>query len=654
MAIDSDSSSTSPNKRLKTLVTNTTLIQTSKSKSQEQPESVDVIESVTCGICYSDDGLSIRGEIDSCTHYFCFICIMEWAKHESRCPICRQRFSTICRPPKDGVFHCARVVKIPVRDQVYHPNGNMTSTSVDPYAQVQCSVCHGMEDESFLLLCDLCDAAAHTYCVGLGHNVPEGDWFCNDCTLSRADHENCDLENQNRILSDNHSDTLSEIVRESNNQANARPRRFVAHLNQLSPPVIPVPDRVSRVVDKRTELSARTLRRCRNVHHQVRAFRDNWNALRSGSLKFNRKSSEFGGTFSQKQYSSSVLLGRFGQLHSISSTSCQLSSTQAGSSSNGVHDQGSEDINRAWKMMDIAKKMQQTHERTSTAPQGSGHPSGTRGALKEVCNEGFGFHLLKTQVARSRDLNCTGLEKQYKSYHLQKDLEKHRPPKLVEKKQTKGAIKESIGQLGISSTSKLPKYVELPLSRKVQTSIQGGPCLEDGERRLGKNINETSSNMSKEHSSSASSATLVGSVSVVCSSSHQERVGASSSIKQTETFGKNSRIDKSLAEGTTKYDDAKSEIQSLVKLNLKLLSKDKQLGLETFKEVARLATHTILAACGLEHRKSNIHSFSGSVCSHTEGIQKFHKSVLMPNSCRQCFYVFVKNVVSSIMLEKLC
>jgi hypothetical protein len=34
------------------------------------------------------------------------------------------------------------------------------------------------------MLCDSCDRAFHTYCVGLGDDVPEGDWFCPDCDLT--------------------------------------------------------------------------------------------------------------------------------------------------------------------------------------------------------------------------------------------------------------------------------------------------------------------------------------------------------------------------------------------------------------------------------------------------------------------------------------
>lgn len=32
-----------------------------------------------------------------------------------------------------------------------------------------------------MLLCDLCDSPAHTYCVGQGREVPEGNWYCDGC-----------------------------------------------------------------------------------------------------------------------------------------------------------------------------------------------------------------------------------------------------------------------------------------------------------------------------------------------------------------------------------------------------------------------------------------------------------------------------------------
>lgn len=71
-----------------------------------------------CGICLTEEE-SERGKLDCCEHYFCFGCIMEWSKVESRCPTCKQRFVTIVRPPVPGVPRSRpRTFHIPLRNQV--------------------------------------------------------------------------------------------------------------------------------------------------------------------------------------------------------------------------------------------------------------------------------------------------------------------------------------------------------------------------------------------------------------------------------------------------------------------------------------------------------------------------------------------------------
>lgn len=75
-------------------------------------------EEERCGICLTGSTQSIRGQIDSCNHHFCFVCVMEWAKIESRCPLCKQRFGSIRRPAVPGLFPSERVVKISERNQV--------------------------------------------------------------------------------------------------------------------------------------------------------------------------------------------------------------------------------------------------------------------------------------------------------------------------------------------------------------------------------------------------------------------------------------------------------------------------------------------------------------------------------------------------------
>lgn len=108
----------SPSKRPKTL----TLSQAPSSPPpHETAGDGSDTESQSCGICLCSEESGraiIRGRIDSCDHYFCFVCIMEWAKVESRCPLCKRRFTGIRRPPMDGVFLNERVVNVPVRDQV--------------------------------------------------------------------------------------------------------------------------------------------------------------------------------------------------------------------------------------------------------------------------------------------------------------------------------------------------------------------------------------------------------------------------------------------------------------------------------------------------------------------------------------------------------
>lgn len=94
----------------------------SKIEEEEHEEHKEVEEGDRemdmCGICLSEEGKAIRGQVDSCDHYFCFVCIMEWAKLETRCPICKRRFGSICRLPKEGVLARERIVQVPVRDQV--------------------------------------------------------------------------------------------------------------------------------------------------------------------------------------------------------------------------------------------------------------------------------------------------------------------------------------------------------------------------------------------------------------------------------------------------------------------------------------------------------------------------------------------------------
>ena len=67
--------------------------------------------------------------------------------------------------------------------QVYQPTEEEIRRWLDPYENVVCIECNRGGDDSLMLLCDICDSSAHTYCVGLGREVPEGNWYCGGCRL---------------------------------------------------------------------------------------------------------------------------------------------------------------------------------------------------------------------------------------------------------------------------------------------------------------------------------------------------------------------------------------------------------------------------------------------------------------------------------------
>ncbi|KAF3782760.1 PHD and RING finger domain-containing protein 1 [Nymphaea thermarum] len=133
-----------------------------------------------CGICLSEERReTVRGRLNCCDHFFCFACIMEWSKVESRCPMCKQRFVSVNKSSKWGIGDVS--IRVPRRNQVYQPSEEELRSYLDPYGNIVCMVCHEGDDDNLMLLCDICDSSAHTYCVGLGREVPEGNWYCECC-----------------------------------------------------------------------------------------------------------------------------------------------------------------------------------------------------------------------------------------------------------------------------------------------------------------------------------------------------------------------------------------------------------------------------------------------------------------------------------------
>lgn len=104
---------------LKTIIGEETVPwQQKHSETKEKEEMVDrkvKVGKQVCGVCLSEDGKrTVRGILNCCSHYFCFVCIMEWSKVESRCPLCKQRFETIRRTAQVVGEYGSRDIIIPV------------------------------------------------------------------------------------------------------------------------------------------------------------------------------------------------------------------------------------------------------------------------------------------------------------------------------------------------------------------------------------------------------------------------------------------------------------------------------------------------------------------------------------------------------------
>lgn len=233
----------------------------------------------------------------------------------------------------------------------------MATGPADSYTETKCGVCHAGTDEHLLLLCDLCDTASHTYCVGLGYTVSDGDWFCHDCAISRKINIKEDSDQQNVVPTAEPRVTVDifDIVRETGSQVVQRPRASPLQQNLSSPSVIPLPDRLSYL--SRLKGKGPVTGVC-NMQRNVKVFRENWNALRSGSLQFRCNSSQPGSTVSQKQDSSSLSHHKLDGLHSMASTSLQQSTVQGGPSNKMLNERVFKDADKAWKMMDRAKRIQ--------------------------------------------------------------------------------------------------------------------------------------------------------------------------------------------------------------------------------------------------------------------------------------------------------
>ncbi|XP_024901947.1 PHD and RING finger domain-containing protein 1 isoform X6 [Pteropus alecto] len=133
-------------------------------------------DSESCPICLNTFRGQVVGTPQSCAHYFCLDCIVEWSKNANSCPVDRTVFKCICiRACYGGKI----LKKIPVQ--------NARAAEDEDEDPTFCEVCGHSDREDRLLLCDSCDAGYHMECLEPPlREVPVDEWFCPECATPRA------------------------------------------------------------------------------------------------------------------------------------------------------------------------------------------------------------------------------------------------------------------------------------------------------------------------------------------------------------------------------------------------------------------------------------------------------------------------------------
>eukprot|EP00347_Sterkiella_histriomuscorum_P012265 403369258 len=131
-----------------------------------------------CSICL--ETIQQKAKPEECQHIYCQSCILSWTRFSNVCPLCKVEITKIhFINEKDEMVGMHLINKPP---------------SQNPYSEEQlledlfrnmaphCYVCNKDDNERFLLLCDRCDyQLCHTYCCGMGEQIPDQEWFCQGC-----------------------------------------------------------------------------------------------------------------------------------------------------------------------------------------------------------------------------------------------------------------------------------------------------------------------------------------------------------------------------------------------------------------------------------------------------------------------------------------
>ncbi|KAI5383414.1 uncharacterized protein At4g10930 isoform X1 [Lathyrus oleraceus] len=162
-------------------------------------------EGERCGICM--DMVIDRGVLDCCQHWFCFVCIDNWATITNLCPLCQNEFQLItCVPVYDTIGSNKVEDGSFFRDDDWSIDGKNNSLSFPSYYIDEnavtcldgdgCKIRNGLasiEEDSGLdtsIACDSCDLWYHAFCVGFDtEGTSESTWLCPRCEVDEVSKE---------------------------------------------------------------------------------------------------------------------------------------------------------------------------------------------------------------------------------------------------------------------------------------------------------------------------------------------------------------------------------------------------------------------------------------------------------------------------------
>uniref|UniRef100_A0ACD5VAN5 Uncharacterized protein n=1 Tax=Avena sativa TaxID=4498 RepID=A0ACD5VAN5_AVESA len=752
----------------------------------------EAAEGVPCGICLTDSRQAVRGELDCCTHHFCFVCIMAWARVETRCPFCKARFRTIRRTPVPGRLPSERVVTVAERIQVWHPLGNESSLvgGTDPSVNSSCSVCSCTNDEDLLLLCELCDVAAHTYCAGLGTTVPEEDWFCKDCATTKEEHSRCQADDSGGSSDQGEFEITIEVPTCAEPVTDISPSGIVdeGHLlssvrgrNAPSSGPVPVPStygntdeyygtnlarptnarssgpfqvpsiyddvdedygtdtvhventqstgpvpsiydivdedyethplrrasvrsaRAARESDEfpsqgtssdeslclgspqdrrsgRTLLHAharfgteraRTLRNSRNLSNRIMELRQNWSALRAGSVGFNRRENSVANSSLNEH---------------------RQSKTPSSGHANKISPKDSGHVSKAWKMLEMAKstggrkKCNKPSPLDCTPRFSVGNRSTSFSPIDTIL--GQKNQSLSTEIAQRNTVKYDhGAKKD--SALAKKDTEGHRnvlrnchalvlertgsfPDRMVNRESPNGKVASSsrsqhVGQKPeslygseVASSSRRRQIdptseslcdshgsgkPEMDVPHPFSNSLSSGRSTVTSPLQFVSSAGSQSGTMVNPEESPAVRVTASSGISTVAATVEVRKKSGSDRHGSKRKLRSETSEDQGSKKLRKSSKIAKGEISALAMRELKLLKIDKTHGSDRFKEAARAATHTVLASCGLEHSPELALVLPKPVCKHKPPPEPS----VVDDTCKECLRGFVKQAIGSVL-----